>query len=549
MYTRIVIIVIFAAAIFSCQDTQTVPVKKTSKYNDLVQLFFDWRVFQAPLVKDGIPDYSVAAMEKQHAELPLWRSRLAAVDTTGWPVKQQVDWYLVWAEMNGLDFDHRVIQPWSKDPAYYVWFNPSPSDVPEREGPDAHGAIELPDYNMPLSAQDAATIAAKLRLAPALYKAAKINLTGNAKDLWVKGINTINQQTIDLQAFADTVASTYPGLSTAAIEAKKASVEFAGWLQEHAAEKTGISGVGKENYTWNLKHVHLMPYDYDDYKILLERELSRSQAALRLTEHRNRKLPRLERIGNAAGFDSMMHQGVKEFMAFLKDQDIMTVKDYMEPAMMGQIGKFQPAEGLRGFFLEIDYRDPMPMRSHQFHWIDKARAKIEPVESIIRQKPSLYNIFDSRAEGLATAMEELMWQSGLYANKPRAEELVWIMLADRAARGLGGLYQHGQELNIQEAAEFASKGVPYGLLPANSETIQWEEHFYLQQPGYEASYVTGKLEIDRLIDAYGRMHEGNFVMKDFMDEFLSKGIIPVSLIYWEMTGDKSILNRAVETKN
>jgi hypothetical protein len=145
-------------------------------------------------------------------------------------------------------------------------------------------------------------------------------------------------------------------------------------------------------------------------------------------------------------------------------------------------------------------------------------------------------------------MEELMWQAGLYANKPRAEELVWIMLADRAARGLGGLYQHGQEMNFDEATRFSSKWVPWGLLPAESETIQWEEHFYLQQPGYEASYLTGKMEIDRLIAEYSRQREGSFVMKSFMDEFLRKGIIPMSLIYWEMTGDKSILNRAVEAK-
>ena len=35
------------------------------------------------------------------------------------------------------------------------------------------------------------------------------------------------------------------------------------------------------------------------------------------------------------------------------------------------------------------------------------------------------------------------------------------------------------------------------------------------------------------------------VLKDFFDEFDSKGVIPVSLIYWEMTGDKSMLERAL----
>src|SRR5436190_9936441 len=119
------------------------------------------------------------------------------------------------------------------------------------------------------------------------------------------------------------------------------------------------------------------------------------------------------------------------------------------------------------------------------------------------------------------------------------------MLAQRCARGLGGLYQHGGEMNFDQATKFASKWVPWGLLPADGGTIQHEEHFYLQQPAYEASYVIGKLEVDQLIAEYARQREGKFVMKEFMDEFNKVGIIPVSLIYWEMTGDRSMLDRAV----
>jgi uncharacterized protein (DUF885 family) len=69
--------------------------------------------------------------------------------------------------------------------------------------------------------------------------------------------------------------------------------------------------------------------------------------------------------------------------------------------------------------------------------------------------------------------------------------------------------------------------------------------FYLQQPGYETSYVIGKLDIDKLIAEYARQREGSFVLKEFMDSFNRKGLIPLSLIYWEMTGDKSMLNEAI----
>jgi hypothetical protein len=230
----------------------------------------------------------------------------------------------------------------------------------------------------------------------------------------------------------------------------------------------------------------------------------------------------------------------------MEKDSFMTVKPYMKPAMLAQIHPFVENNGLRGFFDEVEYRDPMPMRAHHFHWIEKEREILEPVKSPIRRVPLLYNIYDSRAEGVATAMEEWILQAGMLESRPRAKELVYIMLAQRAARGLGGLYQHSRDMTFDESTQFASKWVPWGLLPADGGTIQGEEQFYLQQPGYGSSYVIGKLDFDRLIAEYARQREGKFVLREFMDEFSRKGIIPTSLIYWEMTGSKELLHQALE---
>ena len=533
---------------YACSSPQP-PKKPTSgnTYEGLVQFFNEWRGFQAPKMVNGIPDYSVGAMKKQHAELINWQDRLNAFDTTGWPIKHQVEWYLIWAEMNGLDFDHRVKQPWARDPAFYVWFYPYPTDVPEREGPNIFGAVELPRYKQPLSAEDAAEITARFKKAPAVFETAKANLTGNGKDLWVLGARSIREQSGEFEKFSEQTKGSYPALAAAALEAKVASDQFAQWLDEQAPSKNGPSGVGKENYTWNLKKVHLIPYSWEDEVLLMERELMRSHSALRFEEHQNRNLPKLEKADNPAQFDKMLEEAHQELMKFYEEQQILTIKDYMEPAMREQIMEFVPADGIRGFFHEIHYRDPMPLNCHFFHWIELARIREEPNDSPIRQHASLYNIFDARSEGMATAMEELMMNAGLYKNRPRGRELVYIMLAQRAARGLGGLYQHGLEMDFDGATKYASRWVPWGLLPADGETIQHEEHFYLQQPAYGTSYVIGKLEIDKLIAEYARQRNGNFVMKEFMDAFERVGEIPISLVYWQMTGDKSMLNKAVES--
>ena len=526
-------------------STPPPPVAKATTYEELVTLFKEWREFESPEMIDGVPDYTVESMKKQHAALPNWQRRLQSFDTTGWPIKHQVDWYIVWAEMNGLDFSHRVHQPWVKDPAFYVWFFPSLSDVPAREGPHIFGRVELPDYVQPLSESDAAEIAARLRKASGVFEQARINLTGNAKDLWILSLASIREQVEALESFSSSLGEKYPDLVAASKEAIDASNQFADWLTEQAQKKTGTSGVGKDNFTWNLQKVHLVPYTWSDEQLLTERELYRAHSGLRLAEHRNRNLPKLEKKNNVKDYNEMQKKGIDDLMEFYDKEEFMTVKPYMDPALRARNSEFVPYEGNRGFFYEVDYRDPMPLKAHMYHWIELARNREEPNESPIRATPLLSNIFDGRAEGFATAMEELVMNAGLLKDRQRAQELVYIMLAQRAARGLGGMYQHSLEMDFKQATEYASKWVPWGLLPADGSTIQHEEHFYLQQPAYEVSYVIGKIQVDQLIAEYARQREGHFKLKEFIDEFNRVGIIPVSLVYWEMTGDKSMVNAAV----
>lgn len=96
------------------------PSERSTRYDDLTKLFGEWRTFQQPKRVDGVPDYSAAAMAAQQRDLAGFLSRLAAIDPSAWPIPQQVDYVVVRAEMNGLDFDHRVLKPWANNPAFYV---------------------------------------------------------------------------------------------------------------------------------------------------------------------------------------------------------------------------------------------------------------------------------------------------------------------------------------------------------------------------------------------------------------------------------------------
>jgi hypothetical protein len=231
---------------------------RSTRYEDLVALFGEWRTFQRPALVNGVPDYSAAAMAAQHKALAGYQSRLGAIDPRGWPIPQQADYHVVRAEMNGLEFDHRVLEPWANNPAFYVTIFPSESDQPAREGPFAYGAVELWSHRFPLSARDAATVAAGVRTVPALLAQARKNLTGDGKDLWIHGARDMRQQSADLKALATRLTPAEKALAQDVERARSATDEFAAWLEKESASKTGASGVGLDNYNWYLRHVMLL---------------------------------------------------------------------------------------------------------------------------------------------------------------------------------------------------------------------------------------------------------------------------------------------------
>jgi hypothetical protein len=549
-WRRIGVPVLFVLLASAAIAARTQPDNLPGNYSQLATLFEDWRAFARPAMKNGVEDYSAAAMKARATGLPKFRKRLEAIDTREWPVAQLNDWKLVQAEMNGMDFDLRVLRPWARDPAFYVRVWGSRTDVPLREGPIADDEIALYLYRWPLSAGDQHELASRIATVPALYTEARENLKdSNARDLWVYGAQELRDQSETLKSLeAGTLTAMglesvqHAGLTgasaelrTAVANARQATDEFVAWLEKLAPSKTGPSGVGKENYTWYERNVHLIPYSWEEQVVLLQRELERAHAALLLEEHNNRNLPPLKAAGSAAEFDALTTAHLARFEDFLVKGEIIPGKPYIQSALAPMKGEFVP-EDQRVFFTRVTHREPMVLYSHCYHWIDLARMKYEPNPSPIRRVAQLSNIWDTRAEGFATAFEEIEMHAGLYDDNPRARELVWIMLANRAARGLASLYVQANEWNLEQAGKFHSEWTPGGLSTRDRLTA-FEQLLYLRQPGYGASYITGKLLFDRLMSEYAHEQELEskpFVLRDFLDRFNNDGIIPTPLMEVEM---------------
>src|SRR5262245_54601234 len=107
---RIGLSLAIAVALTIVLEAQQNPVS----YQELVKLFAEVVARERPPVVGAAPNYGRARVLAREAELKTFQSRLGAIDPSGWPVAQQVDYALVKAELNGLDFDLRVLRPWER---------------------------------------------------------------------------------------------------------------------------------------------------------------------------------------------------------------------------------------------------------------------------------------------------------------------------------------------------------------------------------------------------------------------------------------------------
>ncbi len=542
----------------TAQPTAAAPQHPT--YASLVTLFDEWRRFELPPSVAGapgyVPDYSTASNASRLEALRALQARLRAIDTTGWSVAEQVDLHLVRAEMNGMQYHLTVLQPFMRDPAYYASVRTSESDTPAEEGPTIHGALRLWQYNIwprtvldsvkPLTADEKRTLTSALRAVPVLLQQARVNLApSNARDLWVGSVRAFEEQDEALTELIGRLDTRDRGLVRAATDAKSATVAFAQWLRDESPKKTGPSGIGREQYTWYLRNVLLVPLRWEDELTILRRELARAHTSLRLEESRNRKLPELAIAQSNEEYLALQERSVTRYMSWIRTQDLLTVEPWMERALRERLPSFSPPASAN-FFMQATQRDPIPLWTHLYHWWDNGRIRYQPHASPIRRTPLLYNVWMSRAEGMATVMEEWMMHAGLYDDvSPRSREIVWIMLTTRAARGLGNLFAHDNTMTMEQAGDVHVNWTPRGWM-RRDPLLGFEQHLYLRQPGYGASYVSGGRLMEETIALRARQLGSEFSMRRFFDEVNSAGMIPVSLIHWQLTGDDRMIREVLE---
>lgn len=472
--------------------------------------------------------YADGVMAEKLAGLGHFQTRLAALPVGTWSRSGQVDYLAVKSILNGYRFNLEVLRPWKRDPGFYL---------------DPLMAVAFSE----VSGSDAeiARLRTRLRAVPPLLASAKANLTevsGDFADLALHnldnsdGVNHYHPYRAVPPAgiigwYEDLLArtrKTRPDLVADVIAARGALMAFRGWLRAERPRMTAAGGVGAERYDWYIRHVRMIPLTAAEMLTLSEREHERMTGALALLRHRNRDLPQLslsqsaaEQAGKIAATDRIVRR-------FLKDEAIVTISE--DVGDLGSNTPFIERPGGPNFWEQIQFRDPIPDHLHAVipgHRFDAVLAERD-------KRPIRGSYSDGgRAEGWATYLEEALMLAGATRHSPRADEFIALFSIFRAARVPADIAMQQNRWSVSEAVTYMRSKTPW----LDEDVARVDAEIYLRRPpGYGVAYTIGKLQMDALLADRATQLGEAFVLREFHDQFLAAGRLPIALVRYEMTG-------------
>ncbi|WP_235302693.1 DUF885 family protein [Sphingopyxis sp. MWB1] len=515
------------------------PPDGRADYKTFTALFEQYEAWRKKAGAGVMADYSPATVDERRERLRRFQAELPRFAVARWDRHQQVDYLAVRAQMDLMDFTLNVTKPWARDPGLYV-------DELQR----------LAYKELPLEGDALAELRAQLRAIPAYLTQARVNLDAVAADYADLALHSLSNGDgvghgmpyravepaglvgwfADLRGRAEVQQ---PELVGDIVAAEAAIAGFRDWLAAARPAMTDDAGVGKPAYDWFLRQVRLMPYDSDQIVTLAERELERHWANYTTERHRNRKLPELPLPTSAEEYEAQLAATDAKIRKWLRDEEIITIPNYI-PETYQEVGYNAPwivrPEGPM-FWEQVQFRDASPdhlhatFPGHRFDGMTRARVA----------HPIRRHISDSgRTEGWGFYLEETALQLGLFDDRPRTRELIYIFGIFRAARTIGDVKMQRNEMGVEETMRFWKGWTPY----LDDNVARVDAGIYIRRPpGYGMTYTIGAMQLQKLLVDRKRQLGENFSLKDFHDYLMNTGRLPVSLLRYDLTGQDDEIGR------
>jgi len=546
------------------------PADSPQQLRELAHDYYEWQNRELPVVSsdaglhtfdDKLTDFSPAAIAHRQEHIHELLIRVRSLNTASWSKNDQIDAILFRAQLEAPDFDARVLHSEESNPLVYV-----------DECSNAIFSLLKKDYASHHDRAVAAT--ARLRAMPALLTQAQTNLKRPVRlyaQLAVESGRSIDPLfTQSLMTLADGLSvSELKTLIEARDNALKAIHAFADGLEMRLSSMPPWQPMGVANYEYYLHHVYLLPIDSVQLDMLGQSELARYRGLEALLPNPDMANPNPARAKNVpqneAQFLDAYESRLRDILQFLKKQNLINIPPYVGPFRIRQLpeafkptspGGFMNPPGVYdqdnsgfyfiptyspesgNFYIRAAIEEPRPILGHEGipgHFLQISIAN-HLTDEIRRHHAD--GVF---IEGWALYTEEMLLRRGFYSPGSAAEGQILRLSRYRAARV-------GVDVNLQTGGWSFEQAVDYFMSAGglDREAATGEAAGAAATPSQKMTYITGKFEIMRLLGEY-RDHMGaQFSLKQFHDDLLASGSLPVSVKAWILLDDRSDLDKALK---
>src|SRR5437588_1639808 len=508
-----------------------------------------------------LTDYSPAKVAERAQHIRKLLDQVRAMQTATWPKDDRIDWLLFRAQLEGPDFNNRILRSENTDPQVYV-------------GECSNGILSLlkKEYDTPRNRVLAAT--ARLKQMPAMLAQGERNLQKPVKlfaQLAIESARAIDPLFNDsLMTLARDLAPKERDDLVKARDAALAAIHgFADRLEKRLPTMTAFTPMGLANYNYYLKHVLLLPLDAGQVEMLGRAELARYRALESLLPDPALADPNPARSKNIppdqASFLKAYESREQEMIDFLKGHQLVTLPDYLGRFEIRQLpeafkptspGGFMNPPGVydkdptgfyfiptynpesKNFYIRAALEDPRPILGHEGipgHFLQLSIANHLPDE-IRRQNQN--GIF---VEGWALYGEEMLMRTGLYPEGSAAQGQILRLSRYRAARIGVDVNLHTGKWTFEQAVKYFTEAG--GL---DREAAEGEAAGAAATPTQKIWYITGKWQIMNLLGKYKDKQGANFRLGQFHDDLVKNGSLPISIIEWILLDDPSTIEAVLK---
>lgn len=537
---------------------------------ELLKLAEEFRAIRRPDAR--IPDYD-SFIQKQKNLLPGFRTRLDAIDLSGWDMHLRIDYLLLRAEMDSLEFDLYVWRQTERNPSFYV--NQAIGNV-ERLLTGGRRMGDNPVL-MPYKKEHAQKILQALADTDKFLTPAKKHLSGFAPELadialrhpgagyYTEG-GQLKYIIENYKKWAEVTAEYFPPeeakkLVPAAIEAAERLLEFGRWLEENRDKMRGKYSVEKEAVNWYFRNVMLMPYTVDQILFMAKIERERAITYLQFELQKNRHLPKIKPAKTTREYLAWDDEtslilrrwylengenilGDQEYQSLIRSEEgyyllpfgLIAFPKEAKPGVHRIV--VVPADHWRAEYSNMGFRtDPAVLHGHEYWPGHTYEGKLHahnpcPIRRGHRD--------GAHSEGWCFYNEEILCALDFpFIRGPRSRELVYTNMLQRAERRLLGLPLLLGEITPEEAfRSFMDRNPPLGSsLGVRPEEAYEEMEGFITSTGILSHQcLVGKYQIFKLLADRKMQLKEDFVLKEFHDQFMKFGQIPISLLRWEMLG-------------